>query len=262
MAETATRCFLSLADPGFPGAGRAVQRLPRAARRQDRSRHHCAGDCGRGVPRQLLRLRAALGPPPGGALAQSVYPWITAGTLQVDVAFRVDPLSAVMMLIVSGVGFLIHVYSVGYMAHDDELRALLHLPEPVHLRDADAGAGRQSAVAVRRLGGRRAVLVSADRLLVRQRRRNANAGKKAFIVNRIGDAASCSACSCSSGTWAPGRTALSFGEIAAHAGEIPLGTVTAHLRCCCSSAPPGSRRSCRCTSGCPTPWPARRRSAH
>ena len=56
--------------------------------------------------------------PHGGALAQNVYPWIHAGTLQVDVAFRIDALSAVMVLIVSGVGFLIHVYSVGYMADD------------------------------------------------------------------------------------------------------------------------------------------------
>ena len=48
----------------------------------------------------------------------TVFPWIISGDLQVDIAFLLDPLSAVMMLIVCGVGFLIHVYSVGYMYED------------------------------------------------------------------------------------------------------------------------------------------------
>ena len=48
------------------------------------------------------------------------------------------------------------------------LRALLRLPEPVHVRDAGAGARRQPAGAVRRLGGRRALLLPADRLLLRE----------------------------------------------------------------------------------------------
>src|SRR5512135_1278318 len=60
-----------------------------------------------------------LGLPHGGAVEQDLYPWITAGMLQVQVAFRIDALSGVMILIVTGVGFLIHVYSTGYM-HDDE----------------------------------------------------------------------------------------------------------------------------------------------
>jgi NADH-quinone oxidoreductase subunit L len=48
---------------------------------------------------------------------QSVYAW-TAGTLDVDVAFLLDPLSSVMLFVVTFVGFFIHVYSVGYMAHE------------------------------------------------------------------------------------------------------------------------------------------------
>ncbi|MBI2081946.1 MAG: NADH-quinone oxidoreductase subunit L [Deltaproteobacteria bacterium] len=47
------------------------------------------------------------------------FNWITTSTFWVDVAFLVDPLSLTMMLVVTGVGFLIHVYSIGYMAHDD-----------------------------------------------------------------------------------------------------------------------------------------------
>lgn len=44
--------------------------------------------------------------------------WITIGSLQLDWAFRVDTLSVTMMLVVGGVGTLIHIYAVGYM-HDD-----------------------------------------------------------------------------------------------------------------------------------------------
>src|ERR1043166_1813473 len=46
---------------------------------------------------QLLQL------PPGGVLAERLWPWITAGSLQVDVGLRIDALSAVMVLVVSGV---------------------------------------------------------------------------------------------------------------------------------------------------------------
>ena len=44
------------------------------------------------------------------------YRWIDAGALHVDFSFVLDQLSLVMLLVITGVGFLIHVYSVGYMA--------------------------------------------------------------------------------------------------------------------------------------------------
>ena len=47
-----------------------------------------------------------------------LFDWISAGSLLVPFSFLVDPLSALMLLIVTGIGFLIHVYSVGYMSHD------------------------------------------------------------------------------------------------------------------------------------------------
>ncbi|MDT7042263.1 NADH-quinone oxidoreductase subunit L [Candidatus Nitronereus thalassa] len=47
------------------------------------------------------------------------YSWIFGGDFHVDLAFLIDPLSAVMLMVVTGVGFLIHVYSVGYM-HGEE----------------------------------------------------------------------------------------------------------------------------------------------
>ncbi|MES2447072.1 MAG: NADH-quinone oxidoreductase subunit L [Bacteroidota bacterium] len=47
-----------------------------------------------------------------------LFDWISAGTLHIPLSFLYDPLSAIMLLIITGVGFLIHIYSVGYM-HDD-----------------------------------------------------------------------------------------------------------------------------------------------
>ncbi|MFD2161898.1 NADH-quinone oxidoreductase subunit L [Paradesertivirga mongoliensis] len=47
-----------------------------------------------------------------------LFDWIRAGNLLVPFSFQVDPLSALMLLIVTGIGFLIHVYSTGYMHHD------------------------------------------------------------------------------------------------------------------------------------------------
>ncbi|RPI08254.1 MAG: NADH-quinone oxidoreductase subunit L, partial [Zetaproteobacteria bacterium] len=49
---------------------------------------------------------------------QVVAPWIGSGGFQADWGLLFDPLSAVMILVVSGVGFLIHVYAVGYMRGD------------------------------------------------------------------------------------------------------------------------------------------------
>jgi NADH-quinone oxidoreductase subunit L len=52
------------------------------------------------------------------ALNYTAFDWITTGNFSVSFSFLVDPLSALMMLVITGVGFLIHVYSTGYM-HDD-----------------------------------------------------------------------------------------------------------------------------------------------
>jgi NADH-quinone oxidoreductase subunit L len=62
---------------------------------------------------QLLGLPAA-----SRTLRLELFPWIVAGGFHAEVGFQVDQLSIVMMLIVTGVGFLIHVYSVGYMHGD------------------------------------------------------------------------------------------------------------------------------------------------
>jgi NADH-quinone oxidoreductase subunit L len=52
----------------------------------------------------------------------SLYEWIDIGGVSVDLAIRIDTLSMMMMLIITGVGFLIHLYSVEYMDHDRDYR--------------------------------------------------------------------------------------------------------------------------------------------
>jgi len=56
----------------------------------------------------------------GGPLALSVAsrPWIAVSGFSVNFAFTVDHLTLIMLGVVTGVGFLIHIYSVGYMAHE------------------------------------------------------------------------------------------------------------------------------------------------
>ncbi|MDO9000607.1 MAG: NADH-quinone oxidoreductase subunit L [Bacteroidota bacterium] len=48
----------------------------------------------------------------------NLFSWINSGTLQIPFEFLVDPLSSLFLLIITGIGFLIHVYSIGYMSHD------------------------------------------------------------------------------------------------------------------------------------------------
>jgi len=57
--------------------------------------------------------------PHGERYVNTLYTWFNSGGIGADVAFQLDPLSVVMLLVVTWVGFLIHLYSVGYM-HDDD----------------------------------------------------------------------------------------------------------------------------------------------
>src|SRR6185437_8980920 len=59
-----------------------------------------------------------LGAPTQVPIVVTLWPWLPVEQLQVDVAFQVDQLSTVMLLIVTGVGSLIHLFSVGYMRED------------------------------------------------------------------------------------------------------------------------------------------------
>ena len=86
----------------------------------------------------------------------SLGTWVDAGSFHVSWALRYDMLAATMVAMVTFVATLIHIYSVGYMGHEEMPTArFFSYLSPVQLRDADAGHRRQPAPAVLRLGGRR-----------------------------------------------------------------------------------------------------------
>ena len=93
--------------------------------------------------------------------------WFDIGGFHLDWALRRDTLSSVMVAMVAPVATLIHIYSVGYMAHEEALVPLLRLSLAVQLCHADAGHREQPGPVVLRLGGRGPRELPADRLLVR-----------------------------------------------------------------------------------------------
>ena len=122
----------------------------------------------------------------GGRFQLDLLDWVVAGQFSVTLGFLLDPLSAVMILTVSGVGFLIHVYSTGYMAHDEHFsRYFAYLNLFVFFMLTLVLADNFLLLY---LGWEGVGLCSY--LLIGfwfQRDSAANAGKKAFIVNRVGD---------------------------------------------------------------------------
>ncbi len=91
---------------------------------------------------------------------------MTSGGLKFSIGFLIDPLTALMMMVVSFVSLMVHVYTIGYMADDPGLYPLLRLHLAVHVLHADAGDGEQLPAVVLRLGGGRTGVVPADRILV------------------------------------------------------------------------------------------------
>ncbi len=77
------------------------------------------GACGLAFVFAAISFFSMLGTPVAGRIAdQSIYTWVTSGSFQLNFGLLFDPLSAVMLMVVTGVGFLIHVYSAGYMEDD------------------------------------------------------------------------------------------------------------------------------------------------
>src|SRR5579863_9364539 len=112
--------------------------------------------------------------------------WLSIGNLQIDFGTVLDPLSLVMLLVVTGVGFLIHVYSVGYMAHDDGYwRYFAYLNLFLFFMTTLVLAGNALLMFVGWEG-----VGLASYLLIGfwfKKTSAVDAGKKAFVVNRIGD---------------------------------------------------------------------------
>lgn len=116
----------------------------------------------------------------------TLFTWIEAGSFSVDIAYQVDQLSLMMTLIVTGVGFLIHLYSIGYMWHDEGywkyfaylnlfIFAMLNLVLADNLLLLFLGWEGVGLCSYLLIGFWYADMAKS------------NAAKKAFIYNRVGD---------------------------------------------------------------------------
>ncbi len=124
--------------------------------------------------------------PSSRVIEQVLFPWISVGSFHVNFAFLLDPLSAIMILVVTGVGFLIHVYSVGYMSHDpgySRYFAYLNLFTFSMLTLVLADNFLLMFVGWEGVGLCSYLLIG----FWFEKKSASDAGKKAFIVNRIGD---------------------------------------------------------------------------
>jgi NADH-quinone oxidoreductase subunit L len=119
-------------------------------------------------------------------LIDNLYRWIDLGSLKVDMAFMIDPLSAIMILVVTGVGGLIHIYATGYMRDDNafwRFFAYLNLFTAAMLTLVLGDSLLLLFVGWEGVGLCSYALIGfwyTDHA-------NARAGNKAFIVNRVGD---------------------------------------------------------------------------
>ncbi|CAN5288515.1 NADH-quinone oxidoreductase subunit L [soil metagenome] len=120
------------------------------------------------------------------SIGQHLYTWVEAGSFRADAALLYDPLSALFLLLITGVGSLIHIYSIGYMAHDERRARFfgylnLFVASMLVLVLADNYLGVF-------LGWEGVGLASYLLIGFWQHKTSAAvAAKKAFVVNRVGD---------------------------------------------------------------------------
>jgi NADH-quinone oxidoreductase subunit L len=121
-------------------------------------------------------------------MPEVIYTWIASGDLKVDLGFRLDQLSAVMILVVTGIGSLIHIYSTAYM-HDEVDSEFARYFSYLNLFAAFMLVlVLGSSFPVLFVGWEGVGLCSYLLIGFWYRKTSANdAGKKAFVVNRIGD---------------------------------------------------------------------------
>ena len=120
------------------------------------------------------------------AFEQTMYSWVFAGQFQVDVAFQLDQLSMVFVLLITIVGSLIHIYSIGYMAHDPDRRrffGFLNLFVAAMLLLVLADNYLLLYVGWEGVGLASFLLIG----FWQYKPSAAAAAKKAFVINRVGD---------------------------------------------------------------------------
>jgi NADH-quinone oxidoreductase subunit L len=120
------------------------------------------------------------------ALQVTLWQWIPAGAFQVDFGFLVDNLTAVLLVVVTTIGMLVHVYSIGYMQHDPgrwRFFAYLNLFMVSMLLLVLADSWLVLFVAWELVGLSSYLLIG----FWYRKRSAAEASKKAFVTNRVGD---------------------------------------------------------------------------
>jgi NADH-quinone oxidoreductase subunit L len=136
----------------------------------------------------LITVRFLTAPPVGNSFTQHLWTWFEVGSFRPEIAFYLDPLSLVMILVITFVAFLIHVYSTEFMAGDDgysRFFAYMNL-----FVGAMATLVLANNLLLLFLGWEGVGLASY--LLIGFWYRdpvNGRAGRKAFIVTRVGDTA-------------------------------------------------------------------------
>jgi NADH-quinone oxidoreductase subunit L len=137
----------------------------------------------------LVAVRNLVGlPPPAGAIVEQSFSWISSGDFNVNLTLRLDPLSAVMILVVTGIGSLIHIYSTAYMDDETDSEYARYFSYLNLFAAFMLLLVLGSNFLVMFVGWEGVGLCSY--LLVGfwyQKKTASDAGKKAFIVNRIGD---------------------------------------------------------------------------
>ena len=125
--------------------------------------------------------------PVGERVVQKIaFPWILSGKFHIDIGFLLDPLSSVMILVVSGVGFFIHLYSIGYMAGDRGYARYFSFLNLFTFFMLTLVLSNNFLLLY--LGWEGVGLCSYFLIgFWYEKKTAADAGKKAFIVNRIGD---------------------------------------------------------------------------
>ena len=180
--------------------------------------------------------------------------WMPLDGVSIGWSFALDPLSSVMVLVVAGVGFLIHVYSIGYMAHEEDYARFftyLNLFMAMMLTLVLAGNMMVMFVGWEGVGLCSYLLIGFfyDRPFDERTGLScADAGRKAFIVNRVGDFAFLIGVLYLAVTFGT----LDFGAVSQ---AVTAGAGTHHGLLVAV----GSRRRFRCTCGCRTRWRVRRR---
>ncbi|MEU3040403.1 NADH-quinone oxidoreductase subunit L [Streptomyces diastaticus] len=156
------------------------------------------------------------------ALHQHLFSWIPVGGFQADIAFQLDQLSMTFVLLITGVGTLIHVYSIGYMEHDERRRrffAYLNLFLAAMLLLVLADNYLLLYVGWEGVGVASYLLIG----FWQHKPSAATAAKKAFLVNRVGDVGLSIAIMLMFTTFGT----FAFGPVLAATGETGEGKLTA-----------------------------------